>query len=423
MSQTLLTVFEDRQKKLPLTSSQIEDILSFRSILGENRLSLSCDGYLQVCHYVGFISRGKTRLQILPKVYVNSGLNEETEQRESMRAMVNLLRVSEFSKVLELPDQSSIAEHADIMEIFISIFAAKVISVYSRQMNREYITILENSTYIKGRIDFPANLRKNPVRKDLHIISYQSFEHDNLINNIVKTVCIRLLRLTSDAENRKNLKKALVFLDDAREIYLSKDLFDSVKFTRLNMPFKPVFNMAKMFFHNLTPQSYQGDDTVCSFLIPLNELFEYYLFKQFDNLGNGTTASFQEKHSFARGINNDYKLAIRPDIVLRRDGYPLLIVDAKYKNPGYLNGIYTKINQADIYQVFAYAKIYAVDKVALIYPQFENYDTQSMVMEIGDYDKKVYLTVGCIDIRNTDTFKSISLLQNFLYLPGGIVRN
>jgi 5-methylcytosine-specific restriction enzyme subunit McrC len=178
-----------------------------------------------------------------------------------------------------------------------------------------------------------------------------------------------------------------------------------------------------MFFHNLTPQSYQGDDTVCSFLIPLNELFEYYLFKLFDNFGNGTTVAFQEKHAFACGINNDYKLGIRPDIVLRRDGYPLLIVDAKYKNPGYLNGIYTKINQADIYQVFAYAKIYAVDKVALIYPQFENYDTQSMVMEIGDYDKKVYLTVGCIDIRNTDTFKSISLLQNFLYLPGGIVRN
>jgi McrBC 5-methylcytosine restriction system component len=203
MVQTLLTIFEDRQKKLLLTPSQADDVLSFRNILGENRLLLSRDGYLHVRHYVGFISKGKTRLQILPKIYETAGLDEEQERRESMRVILNLLRVSEFNKVLALPNQSSYAEQADMMEIFIAIFANKVFQTYSRQMNREYTSISENSSYVKGRIDFSANLRENPIRKDLHIVSFQSFEHDNLINNIVKTVCIKLIRLTGSSDNKK----------------------------------------------------------------------------------------------------------------------------------------------------------------------------------------------------------------------------
>ena len=423
MPQTLLTVFEDRQKKMSLSPSQAEDILSFRSVFGENSISLSCEGHLHVRHFVGFISKGKTRLQILPKIYENIGLEEDEERRESMRVMLNLLRVSEFNKVLALPDQSSCAEQSDIMEIFIAIFADKVFHIYSRQMNREYISISENSAYVKGRIDFSTNLRENPIRKDMHIVNFQSFEHDNLINNIVKTVCFKLIRLTGSSENKKNLKKALVLLNDAQEIALSKDLFDAVKFTRLNMPFKPVFEMAKMFFLNLTPQSYQGDDTICSFLIPLNELFEYYLYKLFNAFGEGTTASYQNQniHCFARGCDNDYHVTLRPDIILNVGKYPKLIADAKYKNPKYQNGLYTNISQSDMYQVFAYARIYGVKCVALIYPQFENTYTPSMRVELGDSDEKVHLIIGCIDIKNADIQKSSMDLRNMLSIDLEII--
>jgi 5-methylcytosine-specific restriction enzyme subunit McrC len=359
MLQTLLTIFEDRKKKLTLTPSQVEDILSFRSMLGENRLSLSCDGVLHVRHLVGFICKGKTRLQILPKVYENTGFEDEVEQRE-------------------------------------------------------YIPISENSSYIKGHINFVANLRENPIRKDLHIVNFQSFEHDNLINNIIKTVCVKLIRLTGDADNKKKLKKALIFLDDAKEIFLSKDLFDSARFTRLNKPFKPVFEMAKMFFQNLTPQSYHGDDTVCSFLISLNELFEFYLYKLFDAFGEGMTAVYQSSHSFAHGQDNDFRVTIRPDIILRKGKQPILIADAKYKNPRYKNGVYTDISITDMYQIFAYAKVYNLETVALIYPQFENNATPPMSVELGEADVKVRLIVGCVDIRNADIQQGSLDLRNML---------
>ena len=417
MSQTLITVFEDRQTRVSLTPSQKEDILAFRHILGENRISLSYDGILLVTHFVGFISKGKTRLQILPKVYEQLGIDEESEKLDAMRVIFNLLKVSEFDKILQLPDQSSFAEQSDIMEIFITIFANKVFHAYSRQMNREYLSISENSPFVKGRINFSENLRENPIRKDLHFVNFQSFEHDNLINNVIKSVCLKLIRLTKSSSNKKDLKKALIFLDDAQEISLSKDAFDAAKFTRLNMPFKPVFDMAKMFFYNLTPQSYQGDDTICSFLIPLNELFEYYLFKLFNSFEEGTAASYQNTHLFAREDDGLFKkVTIRPDIIIQKEKRILLIVDAKYKNPKFQNGSYTNVNQPDMYQVFAYAKVYGINSVALIYPQFELYPPPPAHIQLGDESSLVSLTVGCIDIKSSDIETNVAHLKNMLLI-------
>ena len=318
--QTVITVFEDRQQKCELLPWQKTDILELRHIIGENRLSLSYDGVLHVRHYVGFISKGNTRLQILPKIYENSGLTEEDEQREAMNVLLNLLRVSEFNKILCLPNQSSAAEHSDIMELFISLFGDKVFQIYSRQMNREYVDISENSSFVKGSIDFSANIRANPIRRDRHMITYQSYEHDNVLNNTIKSVCLKLIQLTSLPENKKKLKRALLFLDDASDVALTKELFDAVKFTRLDMSFKPVFEMAKMFFYNLTPQSYQGDDTVCSFLIPLNELFEFYLYKLFSNFGEGYHAYYQNSRRFAISQKADFGKQVRPDIILEHNG-------------------------------------------------------------------------------------------------------
>lgn len=84
-------------------------------------------------------------------------------------------------------------------------------------MNREYLEIEENSAFVKGKISFQKTMKHNLLRKDLHYVNYRSFEHDNVINNVVKTVAIRLMEYTRDAENKKNLKKALMFLDDAKQ--------------------------------------------------------------------------------------------------------------------------------------------------------------------------------------------------------------
>lgn len=174
--------------------------------------------------------------------------------------------------------------------------------------------------------------------------------------------------------------------------------------------------MAKMFFYNLTPQSYQGDDTVCSFLIPLNELFEFYLYKLFSNLGEGYHANYQNSRRFASSQKADFGKQVRPDIILEHHEKTVLIADAKYKNPHYQNGKYNHISQADIYQVFAYAKIYGVDSVALIYPLFEKDLPAPMIVDLQDHLSKTKLIIGCLDIKKSNIEKDSALLKLMMNL-------
>lgn len=396
----VITLFEDRKQKVNLSQSQINDILYFKSILGSQCVTIDYDGSLQIMHYVGFISRGNTRLQILPKIYEKTGIRGEDEIKKSTQVLYNLLRVSGYNKVLHLPDSlKSDLGKIDILELFIGIFADRVFKTYSTKMNREYLEIEENSSFIKGKISFQKTMKYNWLRKDLHFVNYQSFEHDNTINNVVKTVLIQLIDYTRDSGNRKNLKKALMFLDDARQVKLTLPLIQSVRFTRLNAEFESVFNMAKMFYLNLQPENYSGDESVFSFLIPVNDLFEHYLYKLFNKM-DGYSVIHEDTRNFARTDDGKNVLRIKPDILVYKDKDIVLIADAKYKNPCFENGMYTNISRDDIYQVFAYSKVYGIKRVALIYPLFGNTSSPKKQILLKNENDVVELCIVCVDLKN-----------------------
>ncbi|WP_294097350.1 hypothetical protein [Proteiniclasticum sp.] len=367
------------------------------------------DGSLKIIHYVGFISKGNTCVQILPKIYEKSGISNDEEIKESMAVLYKMIRYSSFNKVLQLPEKidSKLLEQ-DLLEIFIEIFADKVFRTYSSRMYREYIEIDENSSFIRGKIKVPETIRENLIRKDKHIISYQSFEQDNVINNVVKTVILRLLGVSKSKEIRAKLKKALLFLEDARKIDLSLNLLNSVRFTRLNKDFKTVYEMARMFFLNLQPQNYEGEESVFSFLVPVNELFEQYLYKLFQENGK-YQVRYQNKHRFAYFDSGDSLMMVRPDIILEKDGKTAIVVDAKYKNPGYENGAYKNINSSDLYQVYAYSRIYGVDKVALIYPSFDEVQPVKQTIVLKDVQGKYQVIVYSVDLKGDALSTSLDI--------------
>lgn len=399
MKNSVITIFEDRATKLSLGQEQIHDIDQMRSIIGKRNLRLDMDGTLQIMHYVGFISKGNTCVQILPKIYEKSGISNDEEIKESMVVLYKMIRYSSFNKVLQLPEKidSSLFEQ-DLLEIFIEIFADKVFQTYSSRMHREYIEIDENSSFIRGKIKVPETIRENLIRKDKHFISYQSFEQDNVINNVIKTVVLRLLSVSKSKAIRGKLKKALLFLEDARKIDLSLNLLNSVRFTRLNKDFQTVYEMARMFFLNLQPQNYEGEDSVVSFLIPVNELFEQYVYKLFQESGK-YQARYQNKHRFAYFDSGDPMMLVRPDILLEKDGQAAVVVDAKYKNPGFENGAYKNINSSDLYQVYAYSRIYGVDKVALIYPSFDGVQPVKQTIILKDTQGEYQVFFYSVDLR------------------------
>ncbi len=107
----LITIFEDRKVKLDLTKEQQQDILALKGSVWESQyLNLQVDGTLLMQHYVGFIARNKTRIQILPKIY-NDGLTKGIEEAsESMELLFKMLSYSGFIDIREIPEPQKIVK-------------------------------------------------------------------------------------------------------------------------------------------------------------------------------------------------------------------------------------------------------------------------------------------------------------------------
>ena len=75
------------------------------------------------------------------------------------------------------------------------------------------------------------------------------------------------------------------------------------------------------------------------------------------------------------------RFATRPDIVISRDGAPLLIVDTKWKRlKGAIGNSKQGVGQADVYQMMAYAHVYRCNRLMLLYPHHEEIGAEEGVL-------------------------------------------
>lgn len=80
----------------------------------------------------------------------------------------------------------------------------------------------------------------------------------------------------------------------------------------------------------------------------------------------GWQVSSQEKKKYL--FDNSKSFALKPDIVMKRDGR-IVILDTKWKElDGKENGSNYGISQADMYQMYAYSKKYGTSEIWLLYP-------------------------------------------------------
>jgi 5-methylcytosine-specific restriction enzyme subunit McrC len=389
MSGKLITVYEDRTTKLKLNDKEKQDIIALKELWGNQNLILQADGSLLLKHYVGFVCRNGTRLQILPKILAGSveRLSEETEKHKSINLLLRLLTYSGFLSIKEIPDPISVeAYQNDLLEIFISIFIAQFNRLFNREIHRSYQPYEENMQFIKGRILFSQTIKENKFRKHMHYVSYEEFSINNPLNQIIKTTIMNLLSQTQIAQNKKALKLALIHLEEVEPIRLYPEIFDEVKFNRLNQTYRPLFNMVRMFYYNHQPGQSEGDEFTFTFLVPLNRLFEHYVYKLLDNSKISGPGLYQVRHhnprKYLASRNGKGVLQMEPDITLTKDQAVKVILDAKYKNPMKESDV--SVLHSDVYQMLAYAVAFHCSTIYLVYPSFISNEVENT--ELANYD-------------------------------------
>ncbi len=415
MNPRLISIYSDRQTQVQpkLTPEEQGDILALKDLLGSQHVTLQANDVLSVSHYVGFIARGRTRLQILPKIYADYGsIDAEEEKNASISLLLRLLSYSGYLDSKEIPDPQSIeACDNDLFEIFVGIFTCRFLNVFKRNIHRAYEPYEENKQFIKGKIIFHETILRNSFRKDKHYVRYDEFTADTLLNRIFKTVILHLLSQTILSENKKKLKLALDYLDEVEPIRMYNGIFDRVIINRMTEIYRPVLTIAKLLYYNHQPGFSEGDEYTFTFLVPLNKLFEYYAYKLIDNFtcDAGFKVCYQGPKRYLAKSDDASQFLLTPDITIfhKNERLPAYVVDAKFKNP--MDGAgKVDLTTTDIYQIVTYAICYQCKNVFLLYPRFKGQPAHDVVLasyKIPTETGNINLKVLQIDIMDADNNK------------------
>lgn len=346
---------------------------------------------IKVKNYVGLIPISDSiQIEILPKSTADS-------PKEARRILLKMLQ--------KIPSYQALAKahlaisNLPLMEIYVKVFLDELEKLLSAGLGRNYEPIEANETFIKGKVLVAENIHQNLLKQHTVFIGYDDFIHDIPQNRILKTCLHRLKNYSFSNLTRQRIWQNLSVFD---EISLSGSLNqDFSKSTTASPHFERYENLLQWAWVFLNEQSFlpfSGNYSQISLLFPMEVLFENYvgkLFCKFAQADYQVRLQDRRKHLVSKHRENA-RFRLIPDIVVETHAREIWIFDTKWK---LIDGSKPKqnygIEQADLYQMYAYGKKYQAKKLFLIYPANENFEKP---LEVFDYDEDLVLHVIPFDL-------------------------
>ena len=223
---------------------------------------------------------------------------------------------------------------------------------------------------LQGRLDVAAQLREAAFRKDqLHSVS-ENWTSDLLCNQLPKSVAERVLSsLSLGPITRQALAGALHGFAGVQSIPVRAESFGAHVRDCAPAEYQPLLELCQLLADGLAAGKGKEAGFGPAFLLDMEQVFERYVARELRIRLNGVgqlaplTVAVQPQFRAAMPSAGGPELAIRPDLLLTRNGKPLLVLDTKWKRlrP-------SRLSPADVYQVLAYAAVLGVPHAWLVYP-------------------------------------------------------
>jgi 5-methylcytosine-specific restriction enzyme subunit McrC len=300
--------------------------------------------------FVGAIRAPHCRLTIRPKVPLRN----------------LFLMLDPESPIPETGDQSHAGQGTEALEFLAHRLARLLEQRAAAGLHRAYVERAVEGPMIQGRLDLLAQLRRPTVRKDTIHSCYEELSADVLCNQLPKATAELVLRWPLLGESARGaLRHALRAFSDISSPPLDLRSFAAVEWTRVTQAYRPLLKLCRLLVESFGPRVEGRALDLPSFLLDMERVFENYVTQTVTAafVGSECEVEAQPSYTVNCSIAGQPDLLMRPDIVVRRDGRPVLVVDAKWKA-----GKETPIIRDDVHQALAYASALAAPRVVLVYP-------------------------------------------------------
>lgn len=339
---------------------------------------------ITIKNYVGLIQMNNGyQVHVLPKISFDSG--EDAGNKETKRIFMKMLKsMKDFpSKVFNYGNLK--VDRMNLYEIFINMYLQEVRQLVKRGIKFAYVVQEDNLKFYKGKLLTCQHIKTNIAHKERFYVAYDEFHPNRSENKLVKATLLKLQKLTTSAENSKEIRQLLTAFEMVEPSTNHMKDFSQVKIDRNTKDYEMLLQWSKVFLMNKSFTTFSGKNTSRALLFPMESVYESYVAQQMKNVlrPEGWDVSSQDK-GYYLFMEPRRQFALRPDIVCKR-GDRTVIMDTKWKSLINSERANYGISHSDMYQMYAYSKKYETSEIWLLYPlNDEMRDHYDIVFESGD---------------------------------------
>ena len=358
-------------------------------------------------NYVGLIQmKGDYQIQILPKIDFAVGEEDKTKQ-----IFLKMLRSMKDFPSKVFTNANLKIDRMNLYEIFINMYLQEARKLVKRGIKSEYVDVEDNLTVYKGKLLVNKHIKHNLAHKERFYVGYDEYQVNRAENRLVKSTLLKLQKLTSSAENMKEIRQLLTAFELVEPSLNYDSDFSKVTIDRNTKDYEMLMKWSKVFLKNKSFSTFSGTESARSLLFPMEKVFEAYVAKYmkkvFGSVGWEVSAQDKGYYLFNTLNGENYKrFALRPDLVVTRSDGTVVLLDTKWKKLVDDKGANYGISQADMYQMYAYSKKYGTSEIWLLYPV--NNDMRKHKQIVFDSGDGVTVSVFFIDVAHIE--ESLNLL-------------
>lgn len=331
---------------------------------------------------VGVVAAPGCSLEILPKI---DGASDQTDEAIRTR-LVSMLDVA---LGLKLGDGQALAmarQKETLLDILIRLFADRLLAEARRGLPRGYLAQEEDLAALRGRLDVIRQFTHHAVRPDRLACRFDALLADTPLLRIMKAGVVVLRRHARVLETQRRLDELRFLLAEVSDIPVSSLPWSAVRIDRTNRRWETLYQLAELFLKrewqrtNYDAKAGQG----ITLLFAMNDLFEAYIAALARRALRDRDLTVHSQSGLRyclmeEGEDGKKRFQTAPDILVKRNGETVLVIDTKWKMIG-RNPEDKKrgVSQSDVYQMMAYARLYRCREVMLLYPHHGSLGSEAL---------------------------------------------
>ena len=276
------------------------------------------------------------------------------------------------------------------------LYNQKLLREITRGLPHNYIERREMLGTLRGRIDFERQMLATAKGLPTLACTYDSFEVDTRLNRVLKAGLKAARSLVHGKKTKQMLRRTEELLDEVQDVAVSVDYAKATPISRGSRHLESLKQWAIVFLSR-KPLDIRGKaqgQKGAGLMFRMWDVYERYAINQL----NKTLAEVGKKAGcrlYAEGQKQTWKVAtyqdakgtrdaftLKPDILIFKDGVPIMIADTKWKVLNDAEDEETAklgVSQPDVYQMMAYTQIITPPgeqplPLALLYPKVGKHD-------------------------------------------------